>query len=272
MNGGLTTVLFLDSGAGGLPYRAAFAARNPSVKTVYIADNANFPYGPKSKDCLNALLSALAASLVRRFAPDIIVLACNTASVTALDALRARFPNLPFVGTVPAVKPAVFHSRTGIAGVLGTERTTADPYLDKLLADANTEAGKNCTMLHRAAPELVEFAENEFWDAGESAKNAAVQKYIDYFRERGADALVLGCTHFLLLLDNFAACSGGMAVFHSIDGVCRQIERTLGLTAVAPSGAAAGAAEADLYITGGMDGAKWAKAARYFNLRARALV
>jgi glutamate racemase len=217
-------ILFFDTGIGGLPYYRDFHLRNPGEALVYTADRANFPYGPKSREQVISLLRSLMAAFIARFNPKIMVLACNTASVSALSGLREDFPQLPFVGTVPAVKPAVMESRTRRVGVLGTERTIKDPYIAELAA----HYGPDCTLRGIAAPELVEFAERRSAAADTAERLGAVTPCIDEFRSTGVDGVVLGCTHFLLLLDEFRLAAGeDIRVYDSVDGVTRRVEALL---------------------------------------------
>jgi glutamate racemase len=214
-------IVFIDSGIGGLPYYAYFVERNPHIRALYIADRAHFPYGGKSKEELVFLLSALVAQTIEKCNPAIIVLACNTASVSALPELRKRFEGILFVGTVPAVKPAILASKAGHIGVLGTARTIEDSYIGGLAAST----GKDCKVTRIAAPELVEFVENSFLHASDEEKMHITKKYIDQFRAVGVDAVVLGCTHFLFLLPEFKqAATGDIAVYDSIEGVCGRVE------------------------------------------------
>ncbi|MDR2607588.1 MAG: aspartate/glutamate racemase family protein, partial [Treponema sp.] len=125
-------ILFIDSGIGGIPYCRNFRERNPAETVVYLADHFHFPYGKRSKEELATILGALLESLIGEYDPKISVMVCNTASVSALAELRERFPSLPFVGTVPAIKPAVEGSAGRVVGVLGTERTIDDPYIASL--------------------------------------------------------------------------------------------------------------------------------------------
>ena len=268
-------VLFLDSGVGGLPYRCAFVRHNPGIPVVYAADTAHFPYGSKSADELDKILHEVCAILIRRFEPAVFVIACNTASVSALDALRRAFPNTPFVGTVPAVRPEVLASKTGIAGILGTERTLAGPYIGGLLDKANADLPPPPrTLLYRAAPELVNFVEHDFWTASYTEKLYITKKYIDYFREHNADCIILGCTHFLLLLDYFnEAAAPDITIFDSIDGVCRQTARLYAESS--PAGTIPAGLQqpeyADIFLSGGAPDEKWRAAARHFSLRAASL-
>jgi glutamate racemase len=213
-------IFFLDSGIGGLVYYDHFHKLNPDEKAVYVADREHFPYGPRDRGELIAILIDLVDTLYRRFDPKLGVLACNTASVSALAVLRESFPGLPLVGTVPAVKPAVETSKTRRIGVLGTGRTIDDPYIDTLVS----RYGPDCTVTGIAAPELVAMVESYLAGAAPEERQAAVTPYIEQFRDAGVDAVVLGCTHFLFLLDEFKTAAGeDISIHDSIAGVCRRI-------------------------------------------------
>jgi glutamate racemase len=217
-------VVFLDSGIGGIPYCADFHRRNPSEKVLYVADRAHFPYGKRSREDLEKILGDLMERLIALAEPKLAVLACNTATVSAIDFLRARFPNIPFVGTVPAVKPAVSASEKRHIGILGTERTIADPYIAELAA----RYGPDCAITAIAAPELVDFVEYRYAKAGAGERLDAALPHIRKFREAGADALVLGCTHFLFLLEEFRrAAAPDIKIYDSIDGISRRVESLL---------------------------------------------
>jgi glutamate racemase len=220
-------VVFIDSGIGSLPYGNFFHKNNPAENIVYAADRAHFPYGARPKEEVVEILRALVSKLIERWNPKVAAVACNTASVSALPALRETFPALPFVGTVPAVKPAVLASKTRCVGVLGTERTIDDPYIDELAA----KYGPGCKIVALAAPALVEFVERRYVPSSPEEKLEAVRPWIVTFREAGADGIVLGCTHFLLLLDEFRKAAreapAPMAVFDSVEGVCRRVESLL---------------------------------------------
>jgi glutamate racemase len=217
-------ILFLDSGIGGLAYYRYFHARNPAETIIYLADRLNFPYGTKERTGLAAVICSLVEKLHHKFRPKLVVIACNTASVSALDTLRATFRDLPFVGTVPAVKPAVQESRTRRIGVLGTERTIEDPYIARLAS----RYGQDCTITGLAAPELVEFVEHGISGATALERRRAVLPFIEQFRRCGVDAVVLGCTHFLFLREEFAqAGAPEMRIYDSVAGVARRAELLL---------------------------------------------
>ncbi|MDR0322446.1 MAG: glutamate racemase [Treponema sp.] len=214
-------VLFIDSGIGGLLYCADFIEKNPQEEVCYLADRENFPYGQRGKEELSNILIALTEKLIKTIDPKIIVLACNTATVSALEQLRRKFPQIPFVGTVPAIKPAANASVSGKVGVLGTARTIEDPYNQSLAEGCE----KKCEIIGIAASELVEFIEQHFEKADKNEKKKIVKKYIDIFREKGVDTLVLGCTHFLYLLEEFKQeAAPSIKVFDSLDGITKRIE------------------------------------------------
>jgi glutamate racemase len=175
--------------------------------------------------------------------PKMVVLACNTATLAALSPLRERFPALHFVGTVPAVKPASLASKAGKIGVLGTELTIKESYIRELAAQYG---GSEITGI--AAPELVEFVEERLDSASPEEKREMVHRYLNRFRAAGVDAIVLGCTHFLFLEDDFRQeASPDITVFESIEGISRRIESLLGETFPQKE---ASAAENRLLLTG----------------------
>lgn len=217
-------VIFLDSGVGGLPYCDHFYKLAPQIPRVYIADRANFPYGPKSRFELENLLYALIGKVLDRWNPSVIVIACNTATITAIDYLRSSFRDVTFVGTVPAVKPAVLSSRRNRIGVIATERTIQEPYIYNLVAHFKPAA----EIIGFPAPELVEFVEQDLYDTTREERLKRVSPYVDMFRTKDVDGIVLGCTHFLFLLDEFKALAEpDLTIFHSVEGVGRRVLQLL---------------------------------------------
>lgn len=217
-------VIFLDSGVGGLPYCDHFSSLAPKIPRVYIADRANFPYGPKSRSELGSLLQSLMRRALERWQAQVVVIACNTATISAIEVLRATFPAVSFVGTVPAVKPAVLSSRKNRIGVIATERTIGEPYLYDLARRFRPEA----EIVGLAAPELVEFVEHDLYAASREERLRKVSPSIETFRSAGVDGIVLGCTHFLFLLDEFKELAEpDMTVFHSLEGVGRRVLQLL---------------------------------------------
>jgi glutamate racemase len=217
-------IAFIDSGIGGLPYLARAREQMANERFVYAADNANFPYGEKSADAVREIVIDLVGRVIGRFEPKAVVVACNTATVIALESLRATFP-LPFVGVVPAVKPAAEHSPFRRIGLLATSRTVGDAYLERLIRSFASD----CTIVRMAGAELVDFVENRFLDDESAAAERAIQRIVERVRGEEIDSLVLGCTHFTFLDQVFRKELGaGVAIVDSREGVARQLRRVSG--------------------------------------------
>ena len=209
---------FLDSGVGGLPYLDYLKKLCPAAVCVYVADTKNFPYGEKSKTQIEENACGCAKKIIEKWSPDVIVVACNTISVTALDELRKRFPDTPFIGTVPAIKPAAQFSKTRRIGLLATNATVNHPYTKKLIE----EFASDCTIVSRGDPELISFIEHKFNSASEQERLDAVKPAVDFFRSKDCDCIVLACTHFLNMTEYFKKAGGGaIIVVDSLDGVVR---------------------------------------------------
>ena len=214
-------ILFFDSGIGGLPYYKYFRTCNPAETIVYFADRQNFPYGAKDHKTLSDLICSLMKDIRNKFKPKLVVIACNSASISALYALRSAFADLPFVGTVPALKPAIGESRTRHIGVIGTERTIKDPYITYLAC----RYGSDCTITGIAAPSLVEFVEYCIMGATQAEKRQAVLPIMEQFRNSNVDSVVLGCTHFLFLQEEFVQTGApDIRIYDSISGVSHRAE------------------------------------------------
>jgi glutamate racemase len=194
------TILIFDSGVGGLTVFREIARARPDARLVYAADDALFPYGKVAEDRLIERVVALTGELIATHSPDLVVIACNTASVQVLPALRARF-HLPFVGTVPAIKPACAASQTKRVSVLGTEATVAREYTHALIRNF----GKGCDLTLVGSARLATLAEAAL--SGGAVDDDDIRAEIaPCFVEDGAertDTIVLACTHYPLLLDRF---------------------------------------------------------------------
>jgi glutamate racemase len=192
------TFLVFDSGLGGLTVLREIVAARPDADIVYVADDAFFPYGGHSEAVLVARVVPLMGELIDRHRPDTVVIACNTASVQVLPHLRARYA-VPFVGTVPAVKPACAVSRSKLVTVLGTEATVAREYTRRLIRDF----ARGCAVTLVGARRLATLAEAHL--AGQPVADADIAAEIaPCFVERNGlrtDTVVLACTHFPLLLE-----------------------------------------------------------------------
>lgn len=213
-------LLFFDSGVGGLSVLGPTRALLPNAPIVYAADSAGFPYGKRSEAELATRVPALLGRLVERFRPRLAVIACNTASTIALDHARAAL-DIPVVGTVPAIKPAAELSKSRVIGVLGTEATVRQPYVDDLAA----RFAADCTVIRHGSPDLVELAEAKL--AGETISIQAVHDAIVpmIFQAEGEkmDVMVLACTHFPLLADEISAAFPAIAQVDGGRGIARRI-------------------------------------------------
>lgn len=217
-------VAFIDSGIGGLPYLSYARRVLPHERFVHVADRENFPYGEKSPEEVVHAAVSLTQRLLDALAPKLIVVACNTMSVVALSTLRARFPAVPFVGVVPAVKPAASITRKKRVGVLATRRTVEGEYLKDLIQ----KFAAGCQVVSLPASGLVDYVEHDLFRASPDERRARVRVEADRFKAEGVDTVVLACTHFLHLEREFQAELEGMTVVDSRDGVSRQISRLLG--------------------------------------------
>jgi len=214
-------ILFFDSGLGGLTVLGPTRALLPTAPIVYAADYAGLPYGQKSETELAARVPALLGRLVERYQPRLAVIACNTASTIALAHVRAAL-DLPIVGTVPAIKPAAELTETGVIGVLGTEATVRQPYVDDL--SARFAAGK--TILRHGSPGLVTGAEAKL--RGEAVDPAVIARAVAGLRDQPGgediDVIVLACTHFPLLQDELQTAVGPeVRLIDGADGIARRI-------------------------------------------------
>jgi glutamate racemase len=194
-------ILLFDSGMGGLTVARAVRADLPDATLLYAADNAAFPYGAWDEPALVQRIVKVVGALIERTEPDLVVIACNTASTLALAALRERY-TLPFVGTVPAIKPAAAQTKSGIIGVLATPGTANREYTHALI---HTYA-YHCKVFLHGAKRLAEIAEAKL--KGHRATDAELRDEIaPVFRTRDGkrtDVVVLACTHYPLLTDDIA--------------------------------------------------------------------
>lgn len=213
-------ILFFDSGVGGLSVLEPTLKLLPYAPIVYAADSAGFPYGKRSEAEIASRVPALLGRLVERFHPRLAVIACNTASTVALEHVRSAL-DLPVVGTVPAIKPAAEMSKSRVIGVLGTEATVRQPYVDDLAA----KFASDCTIIRHGSPELVELAEAKL--AGDSidleAVSTAARPLFDVDHGDRLDTVVLACTHFPLLQDELAAAYPRVGFVDGGPGIARRI-------------------------------------------------
>ena len=197
-------VLLFDSGVGGLSVLAELRGLLPDAPVIYAADNAGLPYGTKSEAQIAARVAGLLGRMAERFHPRLICIACNTASTIALGMVRDVL-EVPIVGTVPAIKPAAAMTRSGVIGLLGTDATIRQAYVDRL----EEEFAQDQLLLRAAAPDLVEAAEAKL--RGRPVDPGVYRRAADALRDqpygRDIDTVVLACTHFPLIEDELAQAS-----------------------------------------------------------------
>ena len=254
---------FFDSGLGGLCILDAFVALCPNESTVYIADSANCPYGNRPADEIVRLSRANTEELLSRGC-KMVVVACNTATAAAIDTLRAEWPDVPFIGIEPALKPAALESKTGIVGVLATAGT----FGGRLYRETKAKFAKDVTVIATVADEFVEIVESlrvgigsnrvgigsdrvglgsnrvglesatlndtklTLIDSKETLNDAkvisTVRSKIEPLLNAGCDRIVLGCTHFPHLKPVIEkVCAGRAEVIDPSDAVARQAKRVL---------------------------------------------
>lgn len=239
-------ILMFDSGVGGLSVLAALRAVLPQAPVIYVADNAGLPYGQKTEAEIAARVAGLLGRMTERLRPRLVCIACNTASTIALAAVRDVL-EVPIVGTVPAIKPAAAMTRTGVIGLLGTEATIRQSYVDRL--EAQFAAGK--TLLRHGAPDLVTAVEARLrarpgtdpgtgpgtgpgdgpgdgrFDSAAAIRAAAAALRAMPGGDR-IDTVVLACTHFPLIVAELAVAFGPDVQF--IDGAAGIARRIVSLT------------------------------------------
>lgn len=233
---------FIDSGTGGLPYMNYLLQKSPSSKCVYVGDTKNFPYGEKSHEQIVASVIELCSTIIKKFSPKVIVIACNTMSVNALDECRKKFPQIKFVGTVPAIKLAAAVSKKRCIGLLATNSTVKHPYNQHL----KEEFASDCRLVLRGDPELISFIEHKSFTATEEEKKEAVVPAVEYFKKEGSDVIILGCTHFLNLADDIQkVCGESIKVVDSKEGVVKRCLSVIENTPVSDE-----KVKPSLYVTG----------------------
>ncbi|MFA7602499.1 MAG: glutamate racemase [Novosphingobium sp.] len=214
-------ILLFDSGVGGLTVLAELRKLLPDAPVIYAADNAGLPYGTKTEAQIAARVSGLLGRMTERFRPRLVCIACNTASTIALGMVRDVL-EIPIVGTVPAIKPAAAMTRTGTIGLLGTEATIRQAYVDRL----EHEFARDRRLLRFGAPELVAAAEQKL--RGGAVDPAVFDRAAAGLRRQpgGAeiDIVVLACTHFPLVEAELGRAFGpGVRFVHGAQGIARRI-------------------------------------------------
>jgi glutamate racemase len=259
------TILVFDSGLGGLTVFREVVKARPDARYVYVADDAFFPYGRHAAAALIARLVPLMGKLIAEHRPDLVVIACNTASTLVLTHLRAAY-SVPFVGTVPAIKPACASSKSRLVSVLGTEATVAREYTRKLIRDF----GQGCEIALIGSARLASLAEAAL--RAEPVDAAAILAEIApcfIARDgRRTDTIALACTHYPLLLDRFERLAPWpVAWIDPAPAIARRVVQLLGPVDAANS-AARGARDRIVFTSERPPSQALAKALERFGLRA----
>jgi glutamate racemase len=195
------TIVVLDSGLGGLTVLREIVRARPDARYIYVADDAFFPYGHHSEQQIVARVVPLTGELIAAHAPDLVVIACNTASTLVMSHLRAAY-RVPFVGTVPAIKPACARSKSRRVSVLGTRGTVKREYTQGLIRDF----AQGCEVTLVGSAQLASLAEAAL-NGGEISDRAIAAEIAPCFVQDGGDdsartdTVVMACTHYPLLLD-----------------------------------------------------------------------
>ena len=210
-----------DSGLGGLTVLSALRARLPHEKFLYFADTRYLPYGDRSEDFLRErgvqVVKRLVAAGVKA-----VVIACNTATAAAAEAIRAQCPSLPVIALEPGVKPAVALSGNGVIGVMATTRTLQSARFDRLVKGH----ASHLQIVPQACPDLADAIESE--GPQSQRVNQLLDQYVEPLADAGVDVVVLGCTHYPWVRDGVAArLPSGVKVIDTGEAVARQLERVL---------------------------------------------
>jgi glutamate racemase len=216
----LAPVGIFDSGLGGLSVLREIRRELPHEDLLYVADSGHAPYGDKPAAAIDARADAIVRFLVDCGAKAVVV-ACNTATGVSVDGLRARWA-IPIIGIEPAIKPAVTMTRSGVVGVLATSQTIASARFARLV----DQFAGNVSVVPQACPGLVERV--EAGDLNGPETQAMVQACLRPLVDRGADTVVLGCTHYPFLADTIAAAAGpDVTIVDPSAAVARELRRRL---------------------------------------------
>jgi len=224
----LAPIGVFDSGVGGLSVLREIRRELPAEDLLYVADSAHAPYGDRDAEFIRERALAIVSRLTGEHVKAVVV-ACNTATGLAVDALRARY-SLPIVAIEPAVKPAASQTRSGVIGVLATTQTLASARFSKLV---DTHAS-GVQVLVQPSPGLVERV--EAGDLSGTEARALVTQYVRPLVDKGADAIVLGCTHYPFLRALIEDVAGpSVKIIDPAVAVARELRRRLdALSLLAP--------------------------------------
>jgi len=217
----LRPIGIFDSGIGGLTVLRAIHQLMPDEPLLYLADQAHVPYGPRPLEEVRHFSEVITRYLLDQSA-RLVVVACNTASAAALKYLRSIYPEVPFVGMEPAVKPAAEHTRSGVVGVLATPAT----FQGELYASVVERFGQGVKLLQHTCPGLVTLIESGALESSETRR--ILETALQPMLEQGIDTVVLGCTHYPFVIPLIQQITGpGVRVIDPAPAVARQVQRLL---------------------------------------------
>lgn len=226
MNADLAPIGVFDSGVGGLSVLRAIRRQMPNQPVIYLADQAHVPYGSRTLEQVRAFSEGISHYLLSQGA-RLIVVACNTASAAALHSLRKTFPQMPFIGMEPAVKPAADHTHSGIIGVLATPST----FQGALYASVVERFAQGVLVLQSTCPGLV--GQIEAGDLDTLETRSILEEALQPMLKQGLDTVVLGCTHYPFVIPLIQEIVGPQVrVIDPAPAVARQAARVLGMLAV----------------------------------------
>ena len=213
--------LIIDSGVGGLSIWHEIQQLIPDSHTCYVADNEAYPYGTMDEQLLVQRLLQLLPALERQYQPDIIVIACNTASTVVLDPLRAQ-TDTPVIGVVPAIKPAALLSKSKQVTLLATPGTIKRRYIDRLIEDF----GNGCHFHRIGSNELVHEAEQKLRE--KPVNPQIIEQVLQPLYATESDVLILGCTHFPILVEEIRnAVPDNIQILDSGKAIARRAQQLL---------------------------------------------
>ncbi len=220
IHGSSDPIGIFDSGVGGLSVLKCIRTLLPGEDLLYIADSGHAPYGDKPQDYVASRSISLCRFLLEMKAKAIVV-ACNTATATCVSELRNQF-QVPIIGIEPGVKPALGRTRTGIIGVLGTRRTLSSEKFKQLIGNVCS----GVTVLSQACPGLVEQVEQ--MDLDGTITYQILEPYVTALLTKGADVIVLGCTHYPFVKPMIHKIAGpGVEIIDTGEAVAREVKRRL---------------------------------------------
>jgi glutamate racemase len=219
----ISSIGVFDSGVGGISVLRAIREQMPEESVIYFGDQAHVPYGSRSLEQIQTFSEAITRFLLKQGA-KIIVVACNTASAAALKYLREIFPDVPFVGMEPAVKPAAEHTQTDRVGVLATPAT----FQGALYASVVERFANGVELLQSTCPGLVRQIEQGNWEGEETRR--ILEDALLPMLEQNIDTVVLGCTHYpfvIPLIQQIVGDAGRVRVIDPAPAVAKQVRRVL---------------------------------------------